>query len=151
MLIFVSLAVLILDQVSKYLVKSHLAEFESIPIILNVFHLTYVNNSGAAFSLLRGRTSFFIIVTLLAMFLAVYFYFRVEKKWVLLRLGIALAIGGALGNLIDRVRFGQVVDFFDFRIWPVFNIADCAVVVGVLLICWQLLRMDMADDKEKVK
>ncbi|HHT63501.1 MAG: signal peptidase II [Bacillota bacterium] len=149
MLIFVSLTVLIIDQVSKFLVKSNLAELESIPIIRNVFHLTYVNNTGAAFSLLQGKTSFFIVVTILALFFALYFYFKVDKEKVWLRLGIALALGGALGNLIDRLRFGKVIDFFDFRIWPVFNIADCAVVVGVILICWELLRMDLAERKNK--
>ena len=126
-----------------------MAELESIPIIRNVFHLTYVNNTGAAFSLLQGKTSFFIVVTILALFFALYFYFKVDKEKVWLRLGIALALGGALGNLIDRLRFGKVIDFFDFRIWPVFNIADCAVVVGVILICWELLRMDLAERKNK--
>ncbi|MGI6686080.1 MAG: signal peptidase II [Bacillota bacterium] len=145
MLIYVSLTVLIIDQFTKFLVKSNMAELESIPIILNIFHLTYVNNRGAAFSLLQGRTYLFIAITIIAMVFAVYFYFRLEKEQIWLRLGIALALGGAMGNLIDRIRFGQVIDFFDFRIWPVFNIADCAVVIGVALICWQLLRMDLAE------
>jgi len=142
MLIFISLTVLIIDQVSKFLVNTNMSEMESIPLIANVFHLTYVKNAGAAFSILEGKTPFFIVVTLLAAAVSIYFYYRVEVKKIWLRTGIALALGGAFGNLIDRLRFGKVIDFFDFRIWPVFNVADCAIVVGVVLICWELLRED---------
>lgn len=143
MLLFISLTVLIIDQFSKFLVKTNMTEMESIPLILNVFHLTYLNNPGAAFSMLEGKTPFFIVVTMLAAAVSIYFYYRVDAKKIWLRAGIALALGGALGNLIDRLRFGKVVDFFDFRIWPVFNVADCAIVVGVALICWELLREDL--------
>lgn len=147
MLVSMSLMVVIIDQVSKYLVQKNMAEMESIPIILNVFHLTYINNPGAAFSMLVGKTPFFIVVTLLAALVAIYFYYRVDRKKTLLRLGIALALGGAVGNLIDRIRFGKVIDFFDFRIWPVFNVADCAIVIGVALICWELLKDDLFKSK----
>ncbi|MEL7563643.1 MAG: signal peptidase II [Dehalobacterium sp.] len=143
MLIFISLTVFIIDQVSKFLVRTNMAEMESIPLISNVFHLTYVKNAGAAFSILEGRTPFFIAVTLFVAAVSIYIYYRVDAKKIWLRAGIALALGGAFGNLIDRLRFGKVIDFFDFRIWPVFNVADCAIVVGVVLICWELLREDL--------
>lgn len=148
MLIFVTFAVIIMDQASKFLVQSRMAELESIPIVLNIFHITYVNNPGAAFSILRGRAPVFIVITLLALALSLYFFYRIDRERIWLRLGIALEMGGAVGNMIDRLRFGEVVDFFDFRIWPVFNVADCAVVVGVALICWELLREDMAGRKQ---
>lgn len=150
MLLWISLGVLIIDQISKFFIKINMTELESIPIITNVFHLTYVKNAGAAFSILEGKTSFFIVVTILAASVALFCYFRVDSKKIWLRSGIALALGGAMGNLIDRMRYGKVVDFFDFRIWPVFNIADCAIVVGVILICWELLKDDLFKPGEKI-
>ncbi len=142
MQIVVTFLVILLDQVSKLLVRSHMTEMESIPIIGNIFHLTYVMNTGAAFSMLPNQTLTFIIITCLAVVISLFFYYRVDRKRVLLRLGIALEVGGAVGNLIDRIRFGSVVDFIDFRIWPVFNLADFTIVVGVALICWELLKHD---------
>jgi len=140
LLLGVVLTVLVIDQLSKFVVRSTMTELQSIPLIPHVFHLTYVENPGAAFSMLAHHTSFFIVVTAIAVMISVYFYFKVNSQRYLLRIGIALQLGGSLGNLIDRVRIGRVVDFFDFRIWPVFNIADSAIVVGVALICWELLK-----------
>lgn len=136
----IAVVVVAIDQFTKYIALSSMAELQSIPLIPNVFHLTLVLNPGAAFSLFANRTSFFIIVTLLAVFISVYFYYKAQPNTFLLRLGIAMQCGGAVGNLIDRIRLGRVVDFFDFRIWPVFNVADSAICVGVALICWELLR-----------
>ncbi|ATW24870.1 signal peptidase II [Candidatus Formimonas warabiya] len=149
MLIAVALAVIIIDQGSKFLVRSQMAEMQTIPLIDNIFHLTYVRNPGAAFSLLPNQTPVFIAITLLAAAVAIFFYYRVEREKIWLRLGIALMLGGAVGNLIDRIRFGEVVDFLDFRIWPVFNLADSAIVVGVALICWQLIRQDLRSRGDK--
>lgn len=136
----VSSLVIILDQVSKSIVQASLTEMQSIAVIPNVFHLTLVLNPGAAFSLFANRTTFFIVVTVLAVFLSVYFYYHAKPNTFLLRLGIAMQCGGAIGNLIDRLRLGKVVDFFDFRIFAVFNVADCFICIGVALICWELLR-----------
>jgi signal peptidase II len=147
-LIFIMVGVLILDQFTKYLAWTYLLEIGSMPLILNIFHLTYVENTGAAFSLLSGKTSFFVLVTVIALAASLYVFFRIEQKWVLLRVGLALVMGGALGNLIDRIRLGFVIDFLDLRIWPVFNIADCAIVVGVVLIAWVLCRNDISFKKK---
>jgi len=132
--------VVLLDQFTKYLALSSLAELQSVPVIPDIFHLTLVMNPGAAFSLLPDQTTFFVVVTALAVAAAVYFYYHAEPNTPLLRLGIAMLSGGALGNMIDRVRMGKVVDFFDFRVFPVFNVADCFISVGVVLICWELLK-----------
>ncbi|KYH32566.1 lipoprotein signal peptidase [Moorella mulderi DSM 14980] len=138
---FLLLAALVLgiDQLSKYIIRANFQPNESLPVINSVFHLTYVNNPGAAFGLLAYKTPVFVSVTLLVAVIILVAYRFLPPGRILLRLALALMLGGALGNLIDRLRFGYVVDFLDFRIWPVFNLADIAIVSGVILLCWELL------------
>jgi signal peptidase II len=121
----------------------------SIPLIKNIFHLTYVLNPGAAFGMLEHRTSFFIVVALLLVAAVVYFYPRIPPGHLLLRIGIGLQVGGAIGNVIDRVKTGYVIDFFDFRIWPVFNIADIAIVCGVGMIILSILRSQQKESQHE--
>jgi signal peptidase II len=111
----------------------------SIPVIKHVFYITYILNPGAAFGVLEHKTSFFLAVAVVMIAAVVYYYPRIPRHYKLLRVGIALMAGGAIGNVIDRIRTGYVVDFFDFRIWPVFNIADTAIVIGVCLIIYSIL------------
>ncbi|MBC7325302.1 MAG: signal peptidase II [Moorella sp. (in: Bacteria)] len=133
------LLVLGLDQLTKYIIRTNFQPNESLPVIKSIFHLTYVNNPGAAFGLLAYKTPVFIGVTLLVAAIILVAYRFLPPDRALLRLSLAMMLGGALGNLIDRLRFGYVVDFLDFRIWPVFNLADMAIVGGVILLCWELL------------
>lgn len=125
-----------IDQISKVWALRYLKEVSSIPIIKNVFHLTYVENRGAAFGMLQNNQSIFIIVALTASVFGLY-YLHTKKVNILSKAGIILIIAGAIGNLIDRVRLGFVVDYFDFRfIWEyVFNVADVFVVVGTIVLC----------------
>jgi len=138
--IWIAIIVAIIDQISKILVVSSLKPHDSIPIIQNIFHITYVQNTGAAFSVLRGRTYFFILVSSLMIIAIIYFAQRIPRNKKLLRLMLGFVLGGAVGNLIDRIRLGFVVDFFDFRIWPVFNVADSAVVVGMIVVAYCLIN-----------
>ena len=115
-----------------------MSKYETIPIIPNVFHLTYIENPGAAFGMMAHQTGFFIITTFLVIGITLFFYRKIVKS-TLMQLEIGLIIGGSLGNLADRIRIGQVVDFLDFRIWPVFNFADTAIVIGVGLLIWDTL------------
>ncbi|BCV20912.1 signal peptidase II [Moorella sp. Hama-1] len=131
--------VLAVDQVSKYLIRTNFQPNESLPVIGSIFHLTYVHNPGAAFGLLAHKTQVFIGVTVLVAIIILAAYRYLPPGRPLLRLALALMLGGALGNLLDRLRFGYVVDFLDLRIWPVFNLADMAIVAGVIILCWQLL------------
>jgi signal peptidase II len=135
-----ALIVLVVDQFSKGLVQYLMYEGQSVPIIPHVFHLTYVRNPGAAFGLFAHRTAFFIVATLLVVAGAVAGALRLPPGHRLLRLSLGLVVGGAIGNLIDRLRFGLVVDFLDFRIWPVFNLADTAIVTGAFLLLYTLWR-----------
>ncbi|NLA12371.1 MAG: signal peptidase II [Firmicutes bacterium] len=134
LLIFIAAAVVVLDQITKYLVVSKMDLGESIPLIRNFLAVTYVRNPGAAFGMLPHRTLFLIIVTLLVAGFIIYLYQAVPAGYTALRVGLALQVGGALGNLIDRVRNVSVVDFIDVKFFPpVFNVADIAVVIGVLI------------------
>jgi len=111
----------------------------SIPVIPQVFHITYILNAGAAFGILENQQWFFILIGLAVLGAAAWFYSCLQRENACIRYGVSLLLGGAAGNLIDRIFRGSVVDFFDFRIWPVFNIADIAIVVGVGCIIYSLL------------
>lgn len=134
------IAVTILDQVVKWFVQGHMELGESIPLIPHIFHLTYIMNPGAAFGILEYQHTFFlgIVVILFAAYLIM--RRRIPKKPVYFPIGIGMVLGGALGNAIDRVRYQGVVDFFDFRVWPIFNVADIAICVGMALILWYFWR-----------
>lgn len=132
-----------IDQLSKVWALKSLKEIGSIPIIQNIFHLTYVENRGAAFGMLQNNQTIFIIVALAASVFGLY-YLHTKKVNILGRAGIILIISGAIGNLIDRVRLGFVVDYFDFRfIWEyVFNVADVFVVLGTIMLCAYIIFFD---------
>jgi len=143
MIIFITfLITLILDQATKYLVDNYFVLGQSLPIIKNIFHLTYVQNRGAAFGILQGKSNFFIVVTVVAIGLIIYFYKDLPLDNWFNSLALGLVLAGIIGNLIDRVRLGYVVDFFDFRIWPVFNIADSAIVVAAFIMGYWILFLD---------
>lgn len=134
--IFLILAV---DQYSKSLVHRYLSVGDSIPVAKNILHITFVTNTGAAFGLLKDSTSIFITISLIAVIWIAGVILRAVKKGRFLYnrtfdSGLILIIAGALGNLIDRLRFGYVIDFIDVRIWPVFNIADASISSGTFLL-----------------
>lgn len=140
------LAVVILDQFSKYIVVENMALGESIPIIEEVFHLTYILNPGAAFGMFAHNRLFFIAIAVIVIGIIIWARREIlESPWEV-KAGCGLFLGGAIGNLIDRVRQGLVIDFFDFRVWPVFNIADIAICIGVGLIIWNLLKTELKRD-----
>lgn len=134
--------VLILDQVTKAWVLTHLALGDSLTVIPGFFDLTHVHNPGGAFGFLSTmspmvRAAVFIAASAIAAGLILWFYLQTPIHQRLLAFGLALIFGGALGNLIDRVRFGVVIDFFDVYVgqmhWPAFNVADSAITVGVCI------------------
>ncbi|CEJ74826.1 lipoprotein signal peptidase [[Clostridium] sordellii] len=134
--ILIIIGLIAIDQISKYLAVNYLANIGSIPIIKNIFHLTYVENRGAAFGMFQNNQIIFIVVAIAACVFGLYYLYKKDLN-ILGKSAIILIISGALGNLIDRIRLGFVVDYFDFRvIWDyVFNVADVFVVVGTILLC----------------
>ena len=143
-----SLVVLALDQTAKALITSTLALYASRPIVPGLFHLTLVTNRGALFGLFHDladpwRGALFITIPVLAIVLILGFQWRTTTADAVAQGGLALILGGALGNLVDRVRLGYVVDFLDVFIgehhWPAFNVADSAICVGVALLVLDLM------------
>ncbi|PIW61230.1 MAG: signal peptidase II [Candidatus Omnitrophica bacterium CG12_big_fil_rev_8_21_14_0_65_50_5] len=141
----VSLAVILLDRLSKMLISDLLHDGESLPVIPNVFHLTLVHNTGIAFGLFKDQGIVFLVIPVAAIVLLginiFYYIYNDEPLDRLYLIGFSLILGGAVGNLIDRVQLGHVVDFLDFRIWPVFNIADSAITIGAAVIAYKCFRL----------
>lgn len=129
----IALSIIILDQLTKYIISKNMALKESAPIINNIFHITYTTNTGAAFSIFQGGNLILIWVSVIFIGLIFYFFDKIpDINYVKLSMGLLL--GGAIGNLIDRLRWGFIVDFIDFRVWPAFNIADSALTIGAILL-----------------
>ena len=119
--------------------QSHLAEGESIPVVPGVMSLTYILNPGAAFGMLEHQRLFFILMTVAVIAVLIHFWRRIKEEAIVVQLGAAFFLGGAVGNLIDRIETGFVIDFFDFYFWPIFNVADIFICVGVGLIVWNIV------------
>lgn len=130
--------VVLADQLTKFFAVRGLSDIPTIPVIPHVFHFTLVKNTGVAFGLLRHASSHIILLTTVSAAVLFVILFRAKRSYD--RLALGLILGGALGNLVDRIRLGFVIDFLDFRIWPVFNIADTCVSIGVGLLLLDLLR-----------
>lgn len=136
---FLALIVFAADQLSKFWVTRRFTPGETFPLIPDIFHITYVRNPGAAFGIFADYTPVFIAVSLLMVVIIIMGGRFLSARYFLLRLALALQLGGALGNLSDRIRTGFVTDFLDFRFWPVFNLADIALVMGIVLLIFSLL------------
>ena len=139
--IIIAVFAIVLDQYTKYLASTRLIDYDTIPLIQDVFHLTFVKNRGAAFGILQNQKVFFIITTIIVVAGIIYYVIRNKPKNRLLMTSLSMIIGGAIGNFIDRVRYGYVIDFFDFTLidFPVFNVADSFVVIGTILLSYYLL------------
>ena len=138
-----ALFVVFLDQFTKFLIIQNMNLNQSIPIIKNIFHLTYVTNTGSAFGLFKGLNVFFVFFSVIVI-IAIFYYLKkkLKENEKSLQFAVSLLLGGTIGNLIDRVAYGYVIDFIDFRIWPVFNIADSAVTISVILLIILLWKND---------
>ena len=142
----IGILVFIIDQLVKHLVVSTMHLGQSLPVIKGIFHITYVLNPGAAFGMLEHQRWFFILVALAAVLLGAAFYKKLQQESFLMRSGSGLLLGGAVGNLADRIQSGLVVDFLDFRIWPVFNIADIAICAGAGILIFDIWQRRNEDD-----
>ena len=145
------LAVILLDQITKYLAVEHLKPIGTFPIIPDALHLTYVTNYGAAFGMLADHRWIFLAVSTVAIVLmAAYLYYKRDEH-PLLGVSMSFIIGGGIGNMIDRTLMGYVVDFVDFRLinFAVFNVADIFVCVGCGMLFLWLFRYAQFDDEKK--
>lgn len=134
-----TLGVIVLDQLTKALVRGSMRVGESHRIIDNILWLTHVNNTGAAFGMFRGHQWMLVIIAGLVLAVIAFVAWHLRPESVLARTALALIAAGAAGNLIDRVALGGVTDFIDFGWWPVFNVADMSLDIGVALLVWWVL------------
>lgn len=146
-------AILVIDLLSKAYIAGHFKLFQSHEVIPNFFSITYIQNRGAAWSILEGQTLFLIGIAVIAGIAMIYYFIKSRPEQKLLRLGLAMVFAGMLGNLIDRVVLGYVRDFLDFVIFgydfPVFNVADMGVTIGMAVIILQILMEEYAQWKYK--
>ncbi|MFA7272098.1 MAG: signal peptidase II [Candidatus Omnitrophota bacterium] len=137
--VIIVFVILLLDQLSKAFISGILQLNQTIPLIKGVFGLTLVHNRGAAFGLFRNQVYLFIITSITAIVL-IYFGLKDNRHNKYYVVSLSLILAGAIGNLIDRLRLGYVIDFLNFYIWPVFNIADSSITIGAVLLGWAILR-----------
>jgi signal peptidase II len=135
----VAIATVVLDQVTKAAVVGGMHLNERVPVMGTFLRLTYIRNSGAVFGMMRGAGTYFTFFSVIAAAVLMVVLFIAKRSSTLVRVSLGMVLGGAVGNLIDRLRYGAVVDFLDVGIsdsvrWPCFNVADSAITVGVLLL-----------------
>jgi len=162
--------IVILDQISKYIIKSTMQLYESFNVLGSFFKITYIENAGMAFGIQMGNRPIFVILSILAAIIVFVYLLRMPNDQFLFRFSLALIMGGAIGNLIDRLAVGRVVDFLDVEFfdislpsfqflcidfpgyslsrWPVFNVADSAVTCGMILIIWHILFQKAPEKQE---
>ncbi len=145
----IALVAVCADQYTKTLARTELSG-GSVPVVEGVFHLTYVENTGAAFGIFQNSNGFFIVLVSAILLGIIVSLYLLKPQSLLLKISAGLVMGGAAGNLIDRVFRGFVVDFLDFRIirYPVFNLADMLVVTGAALICVHLIFFERKEESE---
>lgn len=127
-----------LDQITKFIVRTSFALYESHPLIKNVFHLTYIQNTGIAWGMFKNGRTIFLILTILVLLVCACFYAKIpeDKRFTPIRVCLVFLVSGAIGNMIDRIFLRYVVDFFDFRLinFPIFNVADIYVTVSMIVL-----------------
>lgn len=145
------LVIVIGDQLSKLIVSGSMQLSTSHTIVDNLLYFTYAHNEGAAWGMLEGKISLFLVISIIAVIAMIYFFTKTTKEEALTRFGLVLTFAGALGNVIDRVCFGYVRDFIDVIVFgynfPIFNIADMAVVIGVGLIILEIILGEIKHGK----
>ncbi len=153
-LVIIAGAIVIADQVAKAVILHYLPLYETHSVVPGFFNITHIQNPGGAFGFFADKSLYlrkilFLFFSTVAVCLIFYFYKHTPKSHPMLATGLALIFGGAIGNLIDRFRFGMVVDFLDFFIghlhWPAFNIADSAITVGIAIFIFHIVFKKMPE------
>ncbi len=150
---YIVLLVIIIDQLAKFWITENL-QLGQVSLDNRLFRIIHIQNTGAAFGIFKGHVPLFIIIDFIGIIVILYLVFFMRQRWPLLGnlavlSGIALILGGTIGNLIDRLRLGYVTDFIDFKVWPVFNAADASVTVGAIILVYCLLFMAGRETKRE--
>lgn len=145
-----TLLVVLLDYITKRIVSGNMVLYQSIPVIKGVFNITYVKNTGASFGMMAGARWFFVAVTVILIAAVIYYAVKNKITDKLFLVSASFVVGGGIGNLIDRIATGAVVDFFDFCLinFAIFNVADCFVVGGVILMAIYYIKEEKTKKEE---
>lgn len=138
MIFIIAAIVIFLDQLTKFFATRFLQLNSPFILIKDFLYLTLVHNRGAAFGLFQKQVFIFILVAI-SIIIFILQNLKNKNNSLIFKLSLSLILGGAVGNLIDRIRLGFVIDFLDFRVWPVFNLADSAITIAAFLLAWELL------------
>ena len=130
---------IILDQITKFLASVNLQLNETYPVLEGIFNITLVHNTGIAFGLFKDMVFIFVFLSVIVIFFIILCANRFRCGYNHLRIGLLFILAGTIGNLIDRVRLGYVIDFIDLRLWPVFNIADLTITIGGVLLAYHII------------
>ena len=152
-LIVIALLVIVLDQWSKHYVEANLplgVPWNPIESLSRYVSFTHITNKGAAFGMFPAFSTFFSVVPIIVVIVMLFYYRHLPNEQWALNVGLGLQLGGALGNFIDRIRVGHVVDFIDIKVWPIFNIADSSIVIGVAILALCILRDEEQAPQQKV-
>lgn len=133
-----ALAIVLTDQIIKFLVHSSMRLGQSVSVIGGILKLTYVRNTGAAFSLFVGFSPYLVGIGIIVVLAVIFFHHRVSAQNRVLQTGLAFILGGSVGNLTDRIFRSYVIDYLDITVWPVFNFADIMINIGVILVAFKL-------------
>ncbi|MBN1400447.1 MAG: signal peptidase II [Anaerolineae bacterium] len=153
-LFLIAACVIALDQLTKWWVRAHIPvnrSWDPIPGLSRILTFTHVENTGVAFGLFKGMNWLFVIVAAVVIVLIVVYYRRLAAASWVLHVAFGLQLAGAVGNQIDRVLRGHVTDFIDVRVWPIFNVADSAVVVGTALLAYYAFFLDRGADEQPAR
>ena len=150
MLILITACVLLMDQITKWVIISTLYRGEAIPQE-GLFRIKHTINTGSAFGLFHNQTVFLIFASFVGVGVLIFLYRQNSLSGILPKLSLSLQLGGAIGNLLDRIRYGYVVDFIQIGFWPVFNLADSCIVIGIILLSFILLKSEKNSQKRDPK
>lgn len=152
LLFLVAGAIIIVDHITKLFIEQWLplnSTWAPFPELAAVFRITHVSNTGAAFGLFPGGSPIFTVIAIIVAGVIIFYNYQLAGKQTLLRLALGLQLGGATGNLIDRLRLGHVTDFLDFGPWPVFNVADASIVAGVVILGFLMFKEEREEQMRR--
>ncbi|MFO7815295.1 MAG: signal peptidase II [Halanaerobiales bacterium] len=139
MFIIIVFILVFIDQLIKHMIFNNYMLGQSMPLIEDFLYITYIKNTGVAFGFLKNNNIFMVIVISVIIILLLFFYFHEKKKSLVLNISIMLLVSGAIGNLIDRIMRGFIIDYINFTFWPAFNLADTLIVIGSFLLGFYII------------
>ncbi|HIE35698.1 MAG TPA: signal peptidase II [Candidatus Omnitrophica bacterium] len=145
MVVFIASIIFFIELIIKNYLRLNFSS-QSFPVIKNIFYISVVFNRGAAFGILKNRTTFLIYIGIFFLFLILFLLWKEKKEKIIIKVSYGLILGGALSNLFDRIFLGYVVDYLDFRIWPVFNLADTCISIGIGLLFLDYIKKYYAEN-----